>query len=212
MVQILPSQLSLQDVEERFKLQPIWNDPSFFLEWQLDWTELTDFERELLDQVKTASLIQAKQALHEEVVKITVLSPLLLLAGLLQPPFQLEAKKQVEILVDSDSEDEIIRGRIDCLILHQQLWAIVIESKRKQLNVLEALPQALCYMMASPPNQLQPIYGLILNGTEFLFLKLIKQNSPQYGLSKLFSIINPGNDLYDVLKILKKLREIALVS
>lgn len=75
MEKIKPSQLSLRDVEEKFKLQPVWNDPSFFLEWQLDGSEITDFEQQLLDQVKTASLSQARQSLHEEVVKMTVLSP-----------------------------------------------------------------------------------------------------------------------------------------
>lgn len=45
MEKIKPSQLSLRDVEEKLKLQSVWNDPSFFLEWQLDGSEITDFER-----------------------------------------------------------------------------------------------------------------------------------------------------------------------
>jgi hypothetical protein len=58
-----------------------------------------------------------------------------------------------------------IRGRIDILITHTNLWAIVIETKRSSASVLEALPQTLTYMMASQDSQdpALPIYGLCTN-------------------------------------------------
>ena len=111
----------------------------------------------------------------------------------------------MEIVVED--EEEIVRGRIDVLVLHQQLWVTTIESKRKRFNVLEALPQILFYMMGSP-NTDKPTFGFLSNGSEFLFLKLIKQNTPQYALSsRLFSLINRGNDLYNVVGVLKRLGE-----
>ena len=61
----------------------------------------------------------------------------------MQLPFTPEAEKPVEIALEND--DEVIRGRIDVLTLHQRLWAIVVEAKRQQLNVSLALPQALLY-------------------------------------------------------------------
>jgi hypothetical protein len=85
----------------------------------------------------------ADYPLHEEIIKLSVLAPLLFLAGLMQLPFTPEAEKPVEIALEN--EDEIIRGRIDVLTLHQRLWAIVVEAKRQQLNVSLALPQALLY-------------------------------------------------------------------
>ncbi len=200
--------LSLRIVKERFDLQQVWNS-QFFLEWQKDLPAITDFEKQWLDQIRADFLSLAEDSLHEEVVKLFVLAPLLSLAGLARFPFLPVAEKQVEIVLED--EDEIVRGRIDLMLLHRRLWAIVIESKRKGLSVTEALPQALFYMMNSP-NHDQPTFGFVLNGTEFLFVKLVKQNPPQYALSRLFSLINPGNDLYEVLSVLGSLREIALTT
>lgn len=207
MVQLIQaSNLNLGDIKERFHLKEI-RDSQFFLEWQGNLPDLSEAEKQWLDQIKDNFLSFADYPLHEEIIKLSVLAPLLFLAGLMQLPFTPEAEKPVEIALDN--EDEIIRGRIDILILHQRLWAIVVEAKRQQLNVSLALPQALLYMMSSPNDQ-KPTFGFAINGTEFLFVKLVKQTLPQYGLSRLFSLVNPGNDLYTVLSILKQLREVVL--
>ncbi|MDE5114696.1 MAG: restriction endonuclease subunit R, partial [Trichodesmium sp. St15_bin1_1] len=44
----------------------------------------------------------------------------------------------------------------------------------------------------------------------FMFVKLVNGEIPQYALSKGFLTLNPGNELYDVLRILKRLTQIAL--
>ncbi len=54
-------------------------------------------------------------------------------------------------------------------------------------------------------NSDQPVFGLITNGASFLFIKLVKQQAPVYGFSRLFYLYNPGNELYNVLSILKRL-------
>jgi hypothetical protein len=46
---------------------------------------------------------------------------------------------------------------------------------------------------------------MITNGNEFLFLKATRQPSAEYANSRLFSLINPNNELYEVLQILKQL-------
>ncbi len=66
-------------------------------------------------------------------------------------------------------------------------------------------------MMANPTLE-KPIYGLITNGASFIFLKLLKQPTPQYAFSRLFYIFNPGNDLYNVLRVLKRLGQLATSS
>ena len=205
MVQVIQAtELTLHDVKEKFNLQQV-DDELFFQEWQGDLPSVTDAEKEWLDRVKANFLYLAKYPMHEEIVKMVVLSPLLSLAGFYSYPFRPVAEKQVEIVVED--KEEIVRGRIDVLVLHQQLWVTTIESKRKRFNVLEALPQTLFYMMGSP-NTDKPTFGFLSNGSEFLFLKLIKQNTPQYALSsRLFSLINRGNDLYNVVGVLKRLGE-----
>lgn len=49
-----------------------------------------------------------------------------------------------------DDGEEILRGRIDVLVLQNQLWVMVLESKKTTLSVWAAVPQALAYMMANP--------------------------------------------------------------
>ncbi|MFM7369019.1 MAG: restriction endonuclease subunit R, partial [Sphaerospermopsis kisseleviana] len=44
--------------------------------------------------------------------------------------------------------------------------------------------------------------GMITNGNEFLFLKVLEH---KYANSRLFSLVNPDNELYSVLQVLKRL-------
>ena len=199
--------LTLYDVENRFSLQRT-TDPQFFTEWSEELPPLTDLEQQLLDRVQSNyfSLIQRRPML-ESAVKMVVLSPLLDLAGFYQLPFEMVTEESVTISAVDDGE--LVQGRIDVLVLQNQFWFLVIESKRAKFDALEALPQALTYMMASPHPE-KPIFGLITNGRFFIFIKLTRQKSSKYALSKAFSILNPGNDLYEVLKVLKKLGELVV--
>ncbi len=55
-----------------------------------------------------------------------------------------------------------------------------------------------------------PYFCMITTGGRFFFIKLVKGESPQYALSKLFELRNPGNELYAVLGVLKQLEQVAL--
>jgi hypothetical protein len=92
--------------------------------------------------------------------------------------------------------------------LFEQLAVVVIESKQAAFSVEVGKPQLLSYMLATA-NSDKPVYGLITNGASFLFVKLIKKESAKYALSRLFYIFNPGNELYTVLSILKRLGQLA---
>ena len=59
--------------------------------------------------------------------------------------------------------------------------------------------------MLSNPEAEQPTFGMITNGSEFLFLKATRQPAAEYANSRLFSLLNPSNELYVVLQILKRL-------
>jgi hypothetical protein len=56
----------------------------------------------------------------------------------------------------------------------------------------------------------KPCFGLITNGGSFVFLKLVVNGTPQYSMSRVFDLVNPGNDLYSVLGVLKKIRQFFL--
>lgn len=60
--------------------------------------------------------------------------------------------------------------------------------------------------MLATPEQAAPSFGVVMNGSEFLFLKLVRAETPQYATSNLFSMLNRENDLYQVLSVLKRLR------
>jgi hypothetical protein len=51
---------------------------------------------------------------------------------------------------------------------------------------------------------------MITTGGSFVFLKLLKAETPQYALSRVFEMRNPGNELYTVLGVLKQLEQAAL--
>ncbi len=112
--------------------------------------------------------------------------------------------------ISTVDENIIIEGRIDILVLKEKLWILVIESKRAELSLKVGLAQVLSYMLASPMTQ-KPCFGLVTNGGNFLFLKLVENNNiPTYGMSRGFDLLSPGNDLYHVLSILKNIKQLVL--
>ena len=206
MVQVIQAQtLNLIDLEEKFGLRLADND-QFFGEWLNQLPELTELERQLLDRVKENYLSLVKRRpMAEDMVKMVVLSPLLDLAGFYRSPFYVQTETSVDIVVED--QEEIVRGRIDVLVLQQQFWLLVIESKNAGFSLVEAIPQALAYMLANPHPQ-KPAFGLVTNGSEFVFLKLVKQDPPQYALSDQFTLLKRESELHYVLRVLKKLAQI----
>lgn len=175
-------------------------DPTFFTEWLDSFTPLREEDQHLLDRVKANFLeLMEDPAMLENTVKMVVLAPLLDLAGFYHKPFRIET--ETSIALEMKDEGVIIRGRIDVLVIKNRLWLLVIESKRSDFAVTRAIPQALAYMLSNSET-LQSTFGMITNGNEFLFLKT-SQN--EYANSRLFSLVNPNNELYEVLQILKYL-------
>ena len=203
--------LELHEVEAKFGLQQS-TDPAFFSEWQGMEVNIDERDRYWLDKAKSNFLSLIKYRLHEEVVKMSILAPLLAVSGLGTVPFVPKAEKQIEVTFpaqDSDAEDETIRGRIDLLVLYRNLWVVTIETKPQQSDVLEALPQALTYMMASPEKEL-PLFGLLTNGRHFMFVKLIKKETPTYSLSELLTLFRQKNEMYQVTAILQHLGKLTM--
>ena len=200
---------TLADLKQRFNLSATDND-QFFSEWQQNLPDLTSQERETLDQIKRRfERHRERSPLAEGVINQLLISPLLTLAGLYDEPFYVTTEASVELEIEE--EDEILRGRIDTLVIAQQLWVLVIESKSTIAFPL-ALPQAMTYMMANPHPE-RPVYGLIGNGDEFMFIKMLTQGVPQYDLSNIFSLLLPRrNQLEDILRILKQIGKIMVTN
>lgn len=206
MVQTIPAKdLDLAQLQEMFGLQRA-EDPAFFPEWQASLPELSESEFQAVDEVKAEYLHLSRYDILEPLVKMVVLSPLLKLAGFYRPPFYVMAEKQVELV--TEDEGRVIRGLIDLLIFHEQVWVVAIEAKRAEYSLKVAIAQVLFYMLGQPLPQ-RPIYGLMTNGSEFKFLKLQSQEVPIYALSYTLAL-DRGDDLQQVVRGLKRLAQLAI--
>ncbi|MEL7360238.1 MAG: type I restriction endonuclease [Cyanobacteria bacterium J06560_6] len=210
MVQAIPAtEVTLRELRQTLGLVQAQNS-DFFSEWVDVSVEPGETEKALLDRVK-ANYLELMEAppMLENTVKMVVLAPLLDLCGFYHRPFRIKTETGVSLKMED--EGIVIRGRIDVLVLNQKFWLLVIESKRSDFAVTRAIPQALSYMLANPDGA-QPTFGMITNGNEFLFLKTVRHPMAQYANSRLFSLLNPGNELYSILSVLKSLGSLAIAS
>lgn len=208
MVQTLPArEITLLDLTKKFGLQFV-EDEQFFREWQDDLPEITEVEKQRLDRVKASySNLLEDPPLLENTVKMVVLSPLLDLAGFYLPPFRIKSEKSIEISLED--EGVTIKGQMDVLAVCDRFWVVVIESKQAAFSLEVGRSQLLTYMLANPHPD-RPTYGLLTNGSNFRFLKLVKGERYQYAVSRIFDLFNPGNDLYYVLRVLKRFAQLAV--
>ncbi len=208
MVQTIQARnISLYELEEKFGLQLVTN-ADFFTEWTNNLPYLNDAEIFSLERVKSNySNLTQRRPMSEEAVKMVVLSPLLDLAGFYQQPFEIETEKSTDVF--AEDENIILKGNIDILVIQRRLWVLVIESKSTIFDVMTALPQALAYMLDTP-NVKRPTFGLLTNGREFVFVKLVQQEKPKYARSYALSIERDA-EFQQVLSVLKCIRQLILL-
>jgi predicted type IV restriction endonuclease len=196
---IAAKDITLRELKQSFGIQ-LSQDLAFFTEWLEAFSALSEEEHHSLDRVKANFLeLMEDPPMLENTVKMVVLAPLLDLAGFYHKPFRIET--ETSIALEMKDEGTIIRGRIDVLVVKNRLWLLVIESKRSDFSVTRAIPQALAYMLSNS-EIVQPTFGMITNGNEFLSLKSSRN---AYANSRLFSLLNPNNELYEVLQVLRYL-------
>jgi hypothetical protein len=130
---------TLAEAEQKFRLQRS-EDPSFFPEWQQTLPALSTLQTTEVEQLRRRYLYHRSSGpLLEETVKLLMVGPLLAVAGFYDPPFRVRAEESIQFTC-SDGE-EILRGRIDALVVRDRLWVIVIESKKTMLSLWTALPK-----------------------------------------------------------------------
>ncbi|MBW4596152.1 MAG: type I restriction endonuclease subunit R [Brasilonema angustatum HA4187-MV1] len=206
---------SLADAENRFGFVRIESE-GFFSEWCEKLPALTEADKANLDVLRRRYLYhRASGNLLKGTVMLLLVSPLLALAGFYDPPFRIKAEESVNVVVDDG--EEILRGRIDVksagqkilsgelhvLVLQDRFWVMVLESKKTTLSVWSALPQALAYLMANLNPNL-PVFGMVTNGDDILFVKVEQADTPQYDLSRVFAPFTSVRELYSVLQSLKR--------
>ncbi len=201
MVQIIQARdISLYELEEKFGLQ-LSTDKDFFTEWTDNLPSLTEIEKQSLKRVQSNYFnLTRRRLISEEAVKMVVLSPLLDLAGFYQPPFEIETETSVEIV--AEEEGVKLKGNIDVLVVQKNFWILVIESKSTKFDVMVALPQALACMLNSP-NREKHSFCLLVNGREFVFVKLMQEEQNKYARSYAL-LIEKDDEFQQVLSVLKR--------
>jgi hypothetical protein len=182
----------------------------FFTEWYDQLPVINSSDRANLE-ILWRRYIYHRSGGHllESTVMLLLVSPLLTIAGLYDPPFRIKAEESIAINV-ADSE-ETLQGRIDVLVLRDRLWIIVLESKKTMLSVWSALPQTLAYLMASPngggthPVGTRPTFAMLTNGDDIVFVKL---EGKQYGMSQVLSPLVNRGELEVAWQVLRKIAEI----
>ena len=197
---------TLREAHERFDLHKA-ND-SFFTEWRGALPDLTNLEQEALAHLKERYLYYLEDGeISEGTANFIMLSPLLNVLGLCDPPYRITGEQWTRLSLETETDrgPMVIEGRMDALVLQDSFWLVVVEGKRGGFNVLQAIPQTLAYMMASPA-QSQPVFGLATNGYDYLFLKLQQGKVNQYALSNNFTLLSDeNNNLLRVAQIIKRL-------
>jgi hypothetical protein len=193
---------TIAEAERRFSLSRSKSE-DFFREWH-DLVEINSSDCTNLKTIWERYIYHRSGGhLLESPVMLLLISPLLTIAGLYDPPFLIKAEESVQITVGDREE---MQGRIDILVLRDRLWVIVLESKKTMLSVWSALPQTLAYLMASPNDNL-PNFGMLANGDDIVFVKL--ENS-EYGMSKVFAPLVNETELAIACQILRKIAQIVI--
>ncbi|MBE9232615.1 type I restriction enzyme HsdR N-terminal domain-containing protein [Cuspidothrix issatschenkoi LEGE 03284] len=190
---------TIAEAEKRLSLTRN-QSPDFFREWCDQLPPLNN------DDIKNLTTLWQRYMYHrsdghllESTVILLLISPLLTIAGLYDPPFKIKAEESIQIIV-ADSE-ETLQGRIDILVLKERLWIIVVESKKTMLSVWSALPQTLAYLMANP-NQNYPTFAMLTNGDDIVFIKLENQ---KYAISRVFAPFTNQSELEFACQVLRKI-------
>ncbi|MEL7035992.1 MAG: restriction endonuclease subunit R, partial [Cyanobacteria bacterium J06592_8] len=179
MVQIIQAQeVNLRYLIDKFKLERVQNQVEFFPEWQNNFPELSSTEKQWLDRVQQGFLnLLNYPPVSENLVKMAVVDPILFIAGFFLYPYYIRSEASVELILED--EDTAIKGRMDTLVLKEELWVMVIESKKVGFSTDAGLAQILTYMLNNPHPE-HPSYGMIATGGTFIFVKLVQEDIPQY--------------------------------
>jgi hypothetical protein len=141
----------------------------------------------------------------EETLKLAIVSPLLDLADFFLPPFRVSAEEQMQLVLKD--QKKTYRGKINILVLKNQMWVLVIEAKWQAFSLSAGIPQILAYMLSNPIAlaSREPIYGMVSNGSNFVFLKMMQVDGRSIYAKSDELLIEKKSDRVKILQILKQI-------
>src|SRR5919199_774910 len=91
--------VTLHDLSSKFGLQ-LTEEAAFFTEWHADVPALSEPEKQQLDRIRAGYLhLMSRTSLLEDAVKMVVLAPLLSLADVFLPPFEIRSEVAVQLAI-----------------------------------------------------------------------------------------------------------------
>lgn len=106
---------SLTEVHQLFSLNRN-TDEQFFREWLENLPNITDSDQEILNSLKDRYFYYANDnGVTEGTINIIMISPLLELVKLCDPPFKIRAEKAVKI--ELEDREISLQGFIDALVV-----------------------------------------------------------------------------------------------
>jgi hypothetical protein len=175
---------------------------------------LTDIEKQELVQIRNDyRYYLSASKVSEGLIKALTTFPLLRLAGFYRYPIQISIEENIADIRIED-EDRLITGRFDILAVNKStqtatkppIWILVIESKNSAVEVRQGLPQLLTYAYKSLEEQ-SSVWGLVMNGLQYLFAYIQAGNPPTYQLMPELHLMESERamQLLQVLKAICKL-------
>jgi hypothetical protein len=121
---------NLEEAQAKFNLSQT-DDRLFFTEWYENLPELNEREKTELARLKNPYLYYVRKGkLTEGTIKIILLSPLLELMGLCDPPFEIQGEKYVKVEIEDGGQQEpVLEGYIDALVVQDKLWIVLSSYK-----------------------------------------------------------------------------------
>lgn len=158
-------------------------------------------EIDTLDRLKARyRYYQADGAITESTVDFILASPLLELLGLCDPPYKLRGEKYISIEIENG--DTLLKGLINVLVVQDGFWLVLLETKRYDFSVMQALPQTLAYLASANTSQ---AFGLITTGEDFLFVKADLQTR-KYDVSDKFTLsTRHENQIFTLVQVIQVL-------
>ena len=186
---IAASSLNLREVCERFQLdEKLETNLGQFLNLQ----PLGQAESEQLAIARQYWCRLIKEGkVNENSVKVLVVSPLIVAGGYLSDPNLTTSLEENIAEITIEAEGVTIRGRMDMLttrnsVNQSSLCILMIETKNSLIVPSAGLPQLLTYMQSFMEQQKQ-IWGLLTNGTDYIFVQVEQESYQRFkGLSLLF--------------------------
>lgn len=197
--------LSLDDLRDRYGLERVSTNP-FFPEWRENLPEITDTDKLLLARIRQSyfNLMDHVPCMGRP-LQTVVVAPLLFLGNFFTSPFKVQEESAQAIEVEDDGI--IFKGQLVTFSITNTFKLMLVESEHLALPMSAGLGPMLNFMLHQLQGS-QPLYGVVVAASNFIFLKLQRQNREaenniHFALSDAFSIWGADEEFYRVFQVLK---------